>query len=710
MKQQQGVSYSINYVFTCGKRRVRICRNIYDQTNNTDNLVEVGSNGLIGGFRQDQSGKQCLHQQQLGVGEGQKKDSNGFGGKGIKGFQWVISSQKQLLSVGSPTQKYGEESQGSHKNLLEERKRGGCMKYLGQGQNLKKCECFECVSFMNQTNKCNLSSSSSTTSSSLQEGNEENSYNISTLQQNSVENLRLITDFYLHKVSEIQGILETHLLFRVEDTFIDLDDCNTTFCSASPTTQAATANKNYVYNRRILNGFLYKKSGLYVQFTPFTSPENQKTEEKVDNYAAYYPNSTDITLKNENFTFKFMITQTDQGFSVYGNLESRSSLVQIQQQQAYHVSVLPQEQQNKIGFVQAEQKETSKSLMINQQSEATSQCDSQKSSVDESADEDDDVLSSSLTIQINNNRHDYNSENELSSAKKVKSGIQSSSAKKSSMKKTPKLSSINNTNEPEKKTSKKNKRLQISSQYENEHQDDQNQEKKFLSATKKSSIKSHRSQASTSYNDEDDIKKAFTPQKLSKRCFISGEIDDEEDDEDNYEQNSWQSNSKASTQQHSLSQHKGYLNQMHNEEQNSSHNPNAPVQPKKNVVKNFVKAFRNFVNNWGDETRIMQALGVTTREELQNFRLEYKKFESIHKFNNTFIKALILNQPFKPVFNYFVNEEAWEWLDKSQVNNKKAHKDVLRDYIKATQDPSRIDEIHSLRTRNRQSSKKIKSQ
>lgn len=56
----------------------------------------------------------------------------------------------------------------------------------------------------------------------------------------------------------------------------------------------------------------------------------------------------------------------------------------------------------------------------------------------------------------------------------------------------------------------------------------------------------------------------------------------------------------------------------------------------------------------------------------------------MHKFNNTFIKALILNQPFKPVFNYFVNEEAWEWLDKSQVNNKKAHKDVLRDYIKAT--------------------------
>ncbi|KAL4427587.1 hypothetical protein ABPG74_012978 [Tetrahymena malaccensis] len=696
MKQQQGVSYSSNYVFTCGKRRVRICRNIYDQTNNTDNLVEVGSSRLIGGFRQDQSGKQCLHQQQLGVGEGQKKDSNGFGGK-----QWVISSQKQLLSVGSPSQKYGEESQGCHKNLLEERKRGGCMKYFSQGQNLKKCQCFECVSFMNQTNKCNLSSS--TTSSSLQEGKEENTYNISTIQQNSVENLRLITDFYLHKVSEIQGVLETHLLLRVEDTFIDLDDCNTTLCSAS-------ATKNYVYNRRILNGFLYKKSGLYVQFTPSISTENPSNEEKADNYNAYYPNSTGITLKNENFTFKFMITQTDQGFSVYGNLESCSPLVQIQQQQAYHVSVLPQEQQIKSEFFEAEQKEASKSLIINQQSESTSQCDSQKSSVEESADEEDDeILSSSLTIQINNNRHEYNSENELSSAKKVKSGIQSSSAKKSSMKKTPKLSSIN-TNESEQKTTKKSKRLQISTQYENEHLEDENQQKKFLSTTKKSTTKSHRSQASTSCYEEEDIKKASTPQKISKHCYINDEVDEEEEDEDNYEQNSWQSHSKASTQQHSLSQHKSYHNQLHNEEYNSSQNPNAPVQPKKNVVKNFVKAFRNFVNNWGDETRIMQALGVTTREELQNFRLEYKKFESIHKFNNTFIKALILNQPFKPVFNYFVNEEAWEWLDKSQVNNKKAHKDVLRDYIKATQDPSRIDEIHSLRTRNRQSSKKIKSQ
>ncbi|EAR82296.1 hypothetical protein TTHERM_01205320 (macronuclear) [Tetrahymena thermophila SB210] len=702
MKQQQGVSYSINYVFTCGKRRVRICRNIYDQTNNTDNLVEVGSNKLIGGFRQDQSGKQCLHQQQLGVGEGQKKDSNGFGGKGIKGFQWVISSQKQLLSVGSPTQKDGEESQGNHKNLLEERKRGGCMNYFSQGQNLKKCQCFECISFMNQSNKCNLSSS--TTSSSLQEGKEENSYNISTT-QNSVENLRLITDFYLHKVSEIQGVLETHLLLRVEDTFIDLDDCNTTLCSAPQ------ANKNYVYNRRILNGFLYKKSGLYVQFTPSNSTENPKTEEKTDNnYTAYYPNSTDITLKNENFTFKFMITQTDQGFSVYGNLESPLSIVQIQQQQAYHVSVLPQEQQIKSDFVQNEQKEISKSLIANQQSEATSQCDSQKSSVDESADdEEDDILSSSLTIQINNNRHDYNSDNELSSAKKVKNSNQSSSAKKGSLKKTPKLSSIN-TNESEKKTCKKSKRLQVSQQYENEQQDDENEEKRFLSTSKKSSTKSNKSQASTSCDDEDYVKKASTPQKISnKRCYISDEVDEEED-EDNYEQNSWQSHSKASTQQHSLSQHKNYHNQLHNEEYNSSLNPNAPVQPKKNVVKNFVKAFRNFVNNWGDETRIMQALGVTTREELQNFRLEYKKFESMHKFNNTFIKALILNQPFKPVFNYFVNEEAWEWLDKSQVNNKKAHKDVLRDYIKATQDPSRIDEIHSLRTRNRQSSKKVKCQ
>lgn len=78
-----------------------------------------------------------------------------------------------------------------------------------------------------------------------------------------------------------------------------------------------------------------------------------------------------------------------------------------------------------------------------------------------------------------------------------------------------------------------------------------------------------------------------------------------------------------------------------------------------------MKAFRNFVHHWGDEKKIMRALGVTTLNELHKFREEYMVFEKDHKFNNVFIKCLILNKPFKSVFSYFVNEAAWEWLDKS---------------------------------------------
>lgn len=95
--------------------------------------------------------------------------------------------------------------------------------------------------------------------------------------------------------------------------------------------------------------------------------------------------------------------------------------------------------------------------------------------------------------------------------------------------------------------------------------------------------------------------------------------------------------------------------------------------------------------------------------DIKEFRATYKKFEASHKFNNAFIKALILEEPFKNVFSHFVRIEAWDWLDKSQVCNKKSHKDVLTDYLAAVKDPSQIENIHSLRTRNRPTPKRIKA-
>lgn len=47
---------------------------------------------------------------------------------------------------------------------------------------------------------------------------------------------------------------------------------------------------------------------------------------------------------------------------------------------------------------------------------------------------------------------------------------------------------------------------------------------------------------------------------------------------------------------------------------------NSPIQPKKNVVKNFVKAFRNYVNNWGDESVLLKCLNTKCHSEIKEFR------------------------------------------------------------------------------------------
>ena len=90
------------------------------------------------------------------------------------------------------------------------------------------------------------------------------------------------------------------------------------------------------------------------------------------------------------------------------------------------------------------------------------------------------------------------------------------------------------------------------------------------------------------------------------------------------------------------------------------------------------------MNVSGDSAVLMKCLKTNNIAVLREFRAQYKRHEAAHKFNNTFIKSLLTTEPFKPVFHHFVHHEAWEWLDRSCVNNKSAHKIVLNDYIKAT--------------------------
>lgn len=94
---------------------------------------------------------------------------------------------------------------------------------------------------------------------------------------------------------------------------------------------------------------------------------------------------------------------------------------------------------------------------------------------------------------------------------------------------------------------------------------------------------------------------------------------------------------------------------------------------KKNVVKNFMKAFKAYLVSWGDPSTIKQVLALQSDQELSEFRKNYQQYEKKRKYNNKFMKEMILNSIYKPIFRHFLEFEAGKWLDKSLVQDKSGH-------------------------------------
>jgi len=120
---------------------------------------------------------------------------------------------------------------------------------------------------------------------------------------------------------------------------------------------------------------------------------------------------------------------------------------------------------------------------------------------------------------------------------------------------------------------------------------------------------------------------------------------------------------------------------------------------KKNVVKNFVKAFRGFLCQWGDEEKVMQYAELPNKKRLEEYRQEWIEFEKSAKYNNRLIKQLLTNSKFQYTFVYFLQNSATEWLRDSGVVDKKSHSDVLKGYIKASYDISELEKIVCLKSR-----------
>jgi hypothetical protein len=67
-----------------------------------------------------------------------------------------------------------------------------------------------------------------------------------------------------------------------------------------------------------------------------------------------------------------------------------------------------------------------------------------------------------------------------------------------------------------------------------------------------------------------------------------------------------------------------------------------------------VKAFRNYITEFGEEAEIMSILGISEKEALANFRKKLVAFEKKRHYNNRLIVELLNNREFKDIFIFFL--------------------------------------------------------
>ena len=84
----------------------------------------------------------------------------------------------------------------------------------------------------------------------------------------------------------------------------------------------------------------------------------------------------------------------------------------------------------------------------------------------------------------------------------------------------------------------------------------------------------------------------------------------------------------------------------------------------KNVVKNFARAFKIYLN--GQDT-----------EAYQKFSLQYK----IANLNNKLIRQIVVDRNLRVYFHKFLKEEADNWIRDSPMQHKQSHFEAVRVYL-----------------------------
>ena len=124
---------------------------------------------------------------------------------------------------------------------------------------------------------------------------------------------------------------------------------------------------------------------------------------------------------------------------------------------------------------------------------------------------------------------------------------------------------------------------------------------------------------------------------------------------------------------------------------------------KKNIVKNFFKAFKNFLLSPSKAEQILKLLGLiqesggeegNAMQALDEFKRELGNFEKKRKYNNKLIKDIIQNEQYRMLFIYFLQHEAQDWLENSQVIDKRGHKAMICYYLKACDKPDILEQFN----------------
>lgn len=122
---------------------------------------------------------------------------------------------------------------------------------------------------------------------------------------------------------------------------------------------------------------------------------------------------------------------------------------------------------------------------------------------------------------------------------------------------------------------------------------------------------------------------------------------------------------------------------------------------KKNVVKNFVKAFISEVQLGRLDHFISLRMMDLAQNQIKRNRDKVLKFaESKLYYNNYLIRYLIGQFEYSEIFRYFLQNRASAWLDNSQVTDKSSHRQVLQQYIEVAEKPQKLDQIIVLKYKN----------